>query len=112
MKIKVAVLEKDKSYLNRLVTAFGAKYADKFEVYSFTDPEIALQTIREIKTDVLIAGEIFDIDLAQIPKRCGFAYLVDSPDIDTLSGQRTICKFQKADLIYKVRRLCKQREVK
>jgi len=29
MKIKLAILEKDKSYLSRVVTVFGTKYADK-----------------------------------------------------------------------------------
>lgn len=101
MKIKLAILEKDKGYLNRIVTAFGVKYSDKFEVYSFTDPVVAISTLNEVKMDVLVANEVFDIDIARIPKRCGFAYFVDSPDIDMLNNQRTICKFQKVDLIYR-----------
>ena len=36
MKIKVALLDKDKEYLNRLTGVFNTKYADKLEVYSFT----------------------------------------------------------------------------
>ena len=32
MKIKLAILEKDKGYLNRVVTAFGSKYADELEM--------------------------------------------------------------------------------
>ena len=101
MKIKLAILDKDKSYLNRIVTVFEVKYADKFEVYSFTDLSVAIQTLSEVKIDVLIANDAFDVDVAKLPKRCGFAYFVDSPDIDMLNNQRTICKFQKADLIYK-----------
>ncbi len=101
MKIKLAILEKDKSYLNRIVTAFEVKYADKFEVYSFTDLDVALQTLNEVKIDILVANEIFDVNVTKLPKRCGFAYFVDSPDIDIFNNQRTICKFQKVDLIYK-----------
>lgn len=101
MKIKLAILDKDKSYLNRIVTVFEVKYADKFEVYSFTDLSVAIQTLSEVKIDVLIANDAFDVDVVKLPKRCGFAYFVDSPDIDMLNNQRTICKFQKADLIYK-----------
>lgn len=37
MKIKVALLDKDKEYLDRLTGVFNTKYADKLEVYSFTD---------------------------------------------------------------------------
>ena len=48
MKIKLAILDKDKSYLNRIVTVFEVKYADKFEVYSFTDLSVAIQTLSEV----------------------------------------------------------------
>ena len=101
MKIKLAILEKDKSYLTRIVSAFGTKYADKLEIYSFTDLEVALSNINTAKIDVLVANDGFDIDAAQIPARCGFAYFVDSIDVDMVKDQRAICKFQKADLIYK-----------
>lgn len=101
MKIKLAILEKDQSYLNRIVTAFNTKYADKFEIYSFTDLTIAISTLESARIDVLVASDVFEIDCASIPKRCGFAYFVDSADVDTVNEQRAICKFQKADLIYK-----------
>ena len=101
MKIKLAILEKDSVYLSRIVSVFGSKYADKFEIYSFTDQAVALSNLNGAKIDVLIASDSFEIDVAKLPARCGFAYLVDSIDIDTVNDQRAICKFQKADLIYK-----------
>lgn len=101
MKIKLAILDKDKSYLNRIVTAFGTKYSDKFEIYSFTEQDVALMTLDQARIDVLLSSDAFDIDVASLPNRCGFAYLVESVGIDTYNEQRAICKFQKADLIYK-----------
>ncbi len=101
MKIKLAILEKDTGYLNRIVNVFGTKYADKIQLYSFTDPQTALETIESAKIDVLIASETIELDLNKLPKRVGFAYFVESQDIDMLNGQRAVCKFQKADLIYK-----------
>ena len=101
MKIKLAILENDTSYLSRIVSVFGTKYADKFQIYSFTDQEVALDTLESAKIEVLIASDFFDIDFKRIPKRCGFAYFVDSQDVETLNDRRTICKFQKADLIYR-----------
>ncbi len=101
MKIKLAILEKDQSYLNRIVTVFNNKYADKLEIYSFTDQNIAMATLDNVRMDVLIADDIFDIDVSKLPQRCGFAYFVDSNDVDTINDQRVICKFQKAELIYK-----------
>ncbi len=101
MKIKLAILEKDRSYLTRIVSAFGTKYADKFEIYSFTDMDVALSNVDSSRIDVLLASDAFDIDAAQLPSRCAFAYLVDSMGIEMINEVRAICKFQKADLIYK-----------
>lgn len=101
MKIKLAILEKDQSYLNRIVAAFSTKYADKFEIYSFTDKDMAMNTVGTARIDVFIASDAFDVDIASLPNRCGFAYFVDFADIDHVNEQRAICKFQKADLIYK-----------
>ena len=39
MKIKLAILESDVSYLKRIVSVFNTKFADKLEIYSFTDKE-------------------------------------------------------------------------
>lgn len=101
MRIKLAILERDQSYLSRIVSVFNTKYADKFEIYSFTDRDIALATLDSARIDVLIASDAFEIDVEGLPRRCGFAYLVDSADVDHYNEQRAICKFQKVDLIYK-----------
>lgn len=45
MKIKVALLDKDKEYLDRLTGVFNTKYADKLEVYSFTDEKNAIEFV-------------------------------------------------------------------
>ena len=34
MKIKLAMLERESGYLNRMVSAFGTKFADKLEIYT------------------------------------------------------------------------------
>ena len=101
MKIRVAVLDNDSVYLDRFVSAFSARYADKVELYSFTDPEIALNTLASNRIDVFVASENFTIDLNAIPSKCVFAYFVDSTGIDSFNNCSAICKFQKADLIYK-----------
>ena len=101
MKINLAILEKDTGYMNKLVSVFNRKYADKIQVYSFTEPEAAYATLRTTKVDVMVASDLFDIDMSRIPPRCGFAYFADTDDIDSINGRRAICKFQKVDLIYK-----------
>ncbi len=101
MKIKLAILESDQSYLNRIVAAFSTKYSDKFQIYSFTNPDMAFNVLESEKIDVLIANDSFDVDVSLLPKRCAFAYFVDSKDVDTHNNQTAISKFQKADMIYK-----------
>lgn len=101
MKIKLAILDSDINYLKRLVTVFSTKYSDRIEVHSFTEMEGALEALNSEKIDVFISDENFLFDMGRIPNRCGFAYFVESADIDTVNGQHAICKFQKIDQIYK-----------
>ncbi len=101
MKIKLAMLEKDSMYLQRIVPMFNSKFANELEIYSFTEIEPAMACLEEKKIDVFLAGSDLDIDFSRIPKRCGFAYLVESLDITVLNGQKAVCKFQKGELIYK-----------
>lgn len=101
MKIKLAILEKDKTYLERLVSAFSIKYSDKLEIYSFTGKDVALSSIEQNKIDVFLANESFEIERKAIPSHCAFAYLVDSVGIESMRNEVAISKFQKVDLIYK-----------
>ena len=101
MKIKLAILESDTSYLRRVVSMFNSKYAEELEIYSFTDVNATMTCLEEKKIDVLLAGDNFRIDFGLIPKRCGFAYLVESLDINMIDGHKAVCKFQKGELIYK-----------
>lgn len=101
MKIKLAILDADKNYLTRMVSSFNLKYSDKFEIYSFTDQATAMSTLGISKIDVLLSSDLFEIDTGKLPNRCAFAYLVDTTDIESINDQHAICKFQRADLIYK-----------
>lgn len=101
MKIKLAILESDLNYLKRIVSVLNTKFADKLEVYSFTDKEVALAILGKERINVLIANESFEIKTEEVPKQCSFAYLVNSSDIDSVNNQKAICKFQKVDLIYR-----------
>ncbi len=101
MKIKLAILENDKIYLQRIVASFNMKYSDKLEIYSFTDPEIAISALTNNKIEVLLVNEAIEIDAMRLPTRCALAYLVDSADIESVRNETAIFKFQNAELIYK-----------
>ncbi len=101
MKIKLAMLESDPNYLKRVVPIFNNKYANELEVYSFTDVDAAMGCLAEKNINVFLASSTFKINFGDIPKKCGFAYLVESLDIDRIDNRKAICKYQKAELIYK-----------
>ena len=101
MKIKLAILESDPNYLKRVVPIFNNKYANELEVYSFTDVDAAMSCLTEKGINVFLANSTFKINFTEVPKKCGFAYLVDSLDIDRVDSCKAVCKYQKAELIYK-----------
>lgn len=101
MKIRVAILEQDEIYLNRLKSVFSVKYADKLELYSFTEAEIALQSLQELRIDVFLADEAFPLERAELPAGCVFAVLTDGTDVEKIGDRTAVCKFQKADTLYR-----------
>lgn len=101
MKIKVAILESDVNYLGRIISVFSTMYADKLQLYSFSNREIALNAIDKEKIDVFLCDEIMNIQPTSIPQRCSFVYFVDTKDVDSVNNCHAICKYQKAELIYK-----------
>ncbi len=101
MRIKLAILEKDEEYLRRITSAFERGYSDKLEVFGFTDETTALNSIQKQNIDVFLVNECFSIQMEEIGGLCGFAYLVDSSDVQSLREQRAIGKYQMVDQIYK-----------
>ena len=101
MRIKLAILESDGVYLDRMVSVFNVKYGDKLEIYSFTDRNAALEALKTTKIDVFLADESFEAKGGELPSDCGFGYLVEEAEIESFKGETAICKFQKAEVIYR-----------
>jgi Flp pilus assembly CpaE family ATPase len=100
LKIKLAILDGDANYLNRIASAFHGKLQDSVEIYSFTNLDDALGSAKSTRIDVLLADSSFEVDAEALPKNCGFAYLTDSPNVSSYNGQRAVFKFQKIDSIH------------
>ncbi len=102
MKIKVALLEKDEAYLKKFAAVFNKKYIEKIQLYFATDSGLIEDILGKNKIDVLLANEEFEIDLKKLPKRCGFAYILDNNLLSqNAEGIRLIGKYQKVEMIYK-----------
>ena len=101
MKIRLGILEKDQLYKTRLINYFNANYADKLEIFSFSTLDSLLQYVAGKSLDVLLADEVSVPDAKVIPKNLAFAYWSEAANIDSIRDVRAVCKYQKAELIYK-----------
>lgn len=103
MRIKAAILDGDKNYVNRLLQYFQIHYSDKLEISVFSDAETLYESIREQQVDILIVDSRMQIDKKRLPLEPSFvcARFCDSPDIEELEGIPAICKYQKVDILFK-----------
>lgn len=100
MKIRVAVITEDESYVRKISAAFNRRYPDKIELYSFTDPQIAMERLAKKKTDIVLADESLDFSPTNFPRSASFAYLTDQQGFEAVNNLPAIGKYQKVDLIY------------
>ncbi len=100
MKIKLALLDDDRSYLNRLAAAFNTKYTN-VEIYSFTDKDAALGELESSGIEVFAAAPEFGVDKDSMPARCSFALLARTGGIARVNDCPVICKYQSVDMFYK-----------
>lgn len=101
IKIKLGIVDSDKLYLSRLTKLFELRYKNQIEIYSFSDFSNVPDAVRENKINVLLAAQDVQVQTGRLADYCMFAYLVESKQIDTYNKCRTICKYQRTDLIYK-----------
>lgn len=101
MKIRLGILDRDALYKTRLINYFNANYADKLEIFSFSSLQGLQQYMAGQRIDVLLADEVSIADVKSIPEGVAFAYWSEAANIDSIRNMRTVCKYQKAELIYK-----------
>lgn len=101
MHIKLAIIDNDMDYFDRLSDALSNSYDNKIEICFFTDESIALKNISQPRRfDIVLMNIDKDIS-AELPDYLIYAYLGDSNEIDTYKGKMVINKYQRVDLIYK-----------
>lgn len=102
MRIKLAVIVKDKNYLSRICSALDTMFADRLETYYFSDVDLAFDNIRKgVKYNIMLADTCFEIDCGQLPRKTVLAYFCDSNDIETYKEKPCIGKYQKVDVIFR-----------
>ncbi len=101
MRIKVAFVDRDKTYLNRLVTTLNAKMSDKLAACSFSDVSYLYEYLKQNRNAVVVVNEEMDVEFTKIPEGTSFAWLVEMGGVAQCKGQRAICKYQRIEDIYK-----------
>ena len=101
MKLKVAVLDQDKDFMNRLSRAFQKKYEDKINLMLFSDEISLLEAIKNTRADILLADHGTVSDMDKFPSGVVRAWLCDSPEVNEIDGISAVCKYQNVENIYK-----------
>ena len=101
MKIRVGLFDQDIRYVNKLVNYFNVHYSDSLEMHTFSKIDAVLEQIKKRRIDLLLINPDCVEEPIDLPQSISMAYLSTSAGIDTIKGKKTICKYQKAELIYK-----------
>lgn len=102
MKIKVAVLDHDTEFMDRLAGSFQQKYADKINVSLFSNEDTLYQSLESGYADIVLFTESIKIKAEKIPEGMTAGYFSAIPDVEEIGGIPAICKFQKVEMIYKM----------
>lgn len=111
MKIRLALIDTDQKYVNRILNYYGNNYTEKLELSYFSTFSSFKENLLSRNIDAVLISDECKEDLKELNEKMPVAYLTESMSIDRIRGIRAICKFQKPDLIYKeVLRLFSERD--
>lgn len=101
MKVRLAIVDQDQKYADRLLNYYGNRYSDKLELSYFTTFERFKENLLSRNIDAVLVSETCQEDLSELKTKMLVAYFTESLSIDSIHEIKAICKYQKPDLIYK-----------
>lgn len=101
MKIRLAIVDDDRKYAERLLNYYANRYSDKLELSYFTSVELFKENLLSKNMDAVLISEHFQVDMTGVSSKMLTAYFTESLSIDSIHNVKAICKYQKPDLIYK-----------
>lgn len=102
MRIRLGLLDDDIRYLNKLTDYLGVHYTLQVEANLFTElDELQAFLDHRGRLDVLLASRELLPDPTVLPGRIQLAYLSEEKGLSMLAGKTAVCKYQKAEGIYR-----------
>lgn len=104
MVIWLGIMDYDVHYMELLANYLDVHYKHQLMINMFTEPQAVARHLRDHKRlDVLIVKEDMISGLADsLPSSLAVAYLCEEKGITMISGKPAICKYQRADDIYRM----------
>ena len=82
MRIRVAIIEQDTGYLEKITNVFNTRYTEQVEIHAFTVMNRAIEFLQSNRVDMILVDEQIEMQLKMFPSKCNLAYLVDSMGIE------------------------------
>lgn len=101
MRIRVAILDKDQNYQNRLLEALREKFYNKLEVFLCNDSSDVLNAFESHDVNVLAINHMCKCDISETPESCVVIYLTETKLEEDIDSIPTMCKYQKVSDICK-----------
>lgn len=86
MRIRVAIIEQDTGYLEKITNVFNTRYTEQVEIHAFTVMNRAIEFLQSNRVDMILVDEQIEMQLKMFPSKCNLAYLVDSMGIESVKG--------------------------
>lgn len=101
MKIKAALVDTDREFMERLQMYCQIYFVDRLEIVLFDSQEMLKQYLVKNKVHIILAGESFENVHEIVPANMAFAYYWPTAEFDGVNGYRVISKYQKIEDAYK-----------
>lgn len=95
MKIRVAILDQDQNYQNRVLVALREKCYNKLEVFPCNGSNDILNVINTYNINVIAINSTINCDVSEIPENCAVIYLTETKSEAGTEDIPTMCKYQK-----------------
>lgn len=95
MRIKVAILDQDQNYQNRILVALRERFSKKLKVFPCANQEDILNCIETHDIKVFAINQMIDYDLDLIPEECAVVCLTELKTTEEVKNRPALCKYQK-----------------